>query len=62
MLEYVIFKERGYYKVTSKTNYERRIRNAREVTTVFGASSFKEARDAMPSHYGINYINKTGEV
>ena len=61
MLDYVIFKENGCYKITSKTNYERRIRNGREVTVVYGARSFEDAVDSMPKHPTINYIDRTGD-
>lgn len=62
MLEMVIFKELGRYKMTNLENYERRIRNANEVTTFHGCSSFGQCVQSLGHVENVIFYDRTGDV
>ena len=62
MLEMVIFKELGRYKMTNLENYERRIRNANEVTTFYGCNSFEQCIQSLGRVENVMFYDRTGDV
>ena len=61
MLQMVIFKELGKYKMTNLENYERRIRNANEVTTFDHCNSFFECVNALGPVNDVMFYDRTGD-
>lgn len=55
-MKFVIYNELGTLKMTTEENYNRRIRNAREITTW---KDFESAEDII--NYCIKYLNSKAE-
>lgn len=62
MMQMVIFKELGKYKMTTLENYEAKIRNASLVTTFDGCNSFMQCISCLPNADGVMFYDRTGDI
>lgn len=53
-MKVIIYKENGIYKTTNETNYNRTIRNAREIHNMYDFESAEEIIEYYVKYFGSN--------